>query len=63
MSEDPAASRAELEEALGYSFRTPALLETALRHASFAHARRAAMKSGKPVLLFQLLGRLDDAFC
>lgn len=32
-------------------------------HGSFAAATEAAAKSGKPVLLFQLLGRLDDAFC
>ncbi len=32
-------------------------------HDSFAAAVEAAKSSGKPVLLFQLLGRLDDAFC
>lgn len=32
-------------------------------HASYAAACAAAAESGKPVLLFQLLGRLDDAFC
>ena len=32
-------------------------------HPSFAHAKLAAQASGKPVLLFQLLGRLDDEFC
>lgn len=32
-------------------------------HPSFAAAREASECSGKPVLLFQLLGRLDDQFC
>lgn len=31
--------------------------------ASFAEASAAAKKSGRPVLLFQLLGRLDEQFC
>jgi hypothetical protein len=32
-------------------------------HASFAAACEAAQKSGKPVLLFQMMGKLDDQFC
>jgi hypothetical protein len=32
-------------------------------HADFATARAASAKSGKPVLLFQMLGKLDDQFC
>jgi hypothetical protein len=32
-------------------------------HASFADAASAAQRSGKPVLLFQMLGKLDDQFC
>src|SRR5438128_2200681 len=32
-------------------------------HADFARARAASAKSGKPVLLFQMLGRLDQQFC
>ncbi len=32
-------------------------------HADFAEACRAAARSGKPVLLFQMMGRLDDKFC
>ena len=32
-------------------------------HPSFEEAVRAAGKSGRPVLLFQLLGRLDQEFC
>jgi hypothetical protein len=32
-------------------------------HGSFEDALAAAGASGKPVLLFQLLGRLDDEFC
>ncbi|HUR29348.1 MAG TPA: hypothetical protein VM509_14260 [Planctomycetota bacterium] len=32
-------------------------------HASYDEALRAAAVSHKPVLLFQLLGKLDDALC
>ena len=32
-------------------------------HASFDKAVAAAKKSGKPVLLFQLLGNLNEEFC
>lgn len=32
-------------------------------HADFDAARAAAAKSGKPVLLFQLMGKLDERFC
>jgi hypothetical protein len=32
-------------------------------HADFAAACAAAKSSGKPVLLFQMMGRLDQQFC
>ena len=32
-------------------------------HASFADAQAAAQKSGKPVLLFHMMGQLDRQFC
>lgn len=32
-------------------------------HADFAAACQASAKSGKPVLLFQMMGKLDDQFC
>jgi len=32
-------------------------------HKDFDTACRAAKKSGKPVLLFQMMGKLDDRFC
>ena len=32
-------------------------------HPSLAVACEAAKKSGKPVLLFQMMGKLDDQFC
>lgn len=32
-------------------------------HKDFDAACRAAGKSGKPVLLFQMMGKLDDQFC
>ena len=32
-------------------------------HATFAAACAAAKKSGKPVFLFQMMGKLDEQFC
>jgi hypothetical protein len=32
-------------------------------HKDFAAACAAAQKSGKPVLLFQMMGKLDERFC
>jgi hypothetical protein len=32
-------------------------------HKTFADACTAARKSGKPVLLFQMMGQLDERFC
>jgi hypothetical protein len=32
-------------------------------HPTFADARAAAAKSGKPVLLFHMVGQLDKQFC
>ena len=32
-------------------------------HADLDAARQAARRSGRPVLLFQLLGKLDERFC
>jgi hypothetical protein len=32
-------------------------------HPTFAAACDASHKSGKPVLLFQMMGKLDDKFC
>jgi hypothetical protein len=32
-------------------------------HATFAEACQAAKKSHKPVLLFHMMGKLDDLFC
>jgi hypothetical protein len=32
-------------------------------HGDFATARAAAARSGKPVLVFHLMGNLDDQFC
>ena len=32
-------------------------------HATFVAACEAARKSGKPVLLFQMMGKLDEQFC
>jgi hypothetical protein len=32
-------------------------------HAHFAAAQQAAHESNKPILLFQMMGRLSDKFC
>ena len=32
-------------------------------HTTFAEACAASAKSGKPVMLFQMMGKLDDQFC
>jgi hypothetical protein len=32
-------------------------------HSTFSEACQASAKSGKPVLLFQMLGKLDQEFC
>jgi|SRR6516162_8296917 hypothetical protein len=32
-------------------------------HATFAEACKASAQSGKPVMLFQMMGKLDDQFC
>ena len=32
-------------------------------HADFDSARRAAAESGRPVMLFELFGHLDEALC
>jgi hypothetical protein len=32
-------------------------------HEDFAAARAASERSGKPVMLFQMLGRMDEKFC
>ncbi|MBV9123205.1 MAG: hypothetical protein JO112_07600 [Planctomycetes bacterium] len=32
-------------------------------HATFPEACAASARSGKPVLLFQMMGKLDDQFC
>lgn len=32
-------------------------------HVDFDAARAASAKSGKPVLLFQMMGKLDEQFC
>ncbi|HEY9772356.1 MAG TPA: hypothetical protein V6C81_00950 [Planktothrix sp.] len=32
-------------------------------HSSFDEAKKASASSGKPILLFEMLGNLDDKFC
>ena len=46
------------------SLENPKVLPGFVRwHSSFEAAKTAAKRSGKPILLFQLLGKLDDEFC
>jgi hypothetical protein len=46
------------------TFVNPKVLPGKVRwHKDFDAACQAAKKSGKPVLLFQMMGRLDERFC
>jgi hypothetical protein len=48
----------------GPAFTNPRVQPGKVRwHKDFAAACAAATRSGKPVLLFHLMGRLDDRFC
>ena len=50
--------------ATGKEFVNPKVQPGRVRwHPSLESACEAAKKSGKPVLLFQMMGKLDDQFC
>jgi hypothetical protein len=50
--------------AAGAGFVNPKVQPGKVRwHADYATACRASAQSGKPVLLFQMMGRLDEKFC
>ena len=50
--------------ATGKEFVNPRVRAGDVRwHPSFELACEAAKQSGKPVLLFQMMGKLDDQFC
>jgi len=50
--------------ASGKEFVNPKVLPGKVHwHPSLAETCAAAKKSGKPVLLFQMMGKLDDQFC
>jgi hypothetical protein len=50
--------------ASGKEFINPKVQPGSVRwHSSLAVACAAAKKSGKPVLVFQMMGKLDDQFC
>lgn len=58
----PPAAPTEMEKK-GDDWRNPPVAPGRVRwHRSFALACQAAQRSGKPVLLFQLLGQLDEEF-
>jgi len=46
------------------TFKSPQVAPGKVRwHADFSQACQAAKKSGKPVLLFHMIGKLTDRFC
>jgi len=70
-SEKPPAQSAETQpvrtlvssQTLGKSFNNPKVKAGNVQwHPDFEKACAAAVKSGKPMLLFQLFGRLDEQF-
>jgi hypothetical protein len=57
------ASRSLAAPAAG-GFTNPRVAPGLVRwHDSFAAACEAARRSGRPVLLFQMMGKLDEQFC
>lgn len=59
-----AARPSETPAAAGPGFVNPKVQPGLVHwHASFEAACEAARRSGKPVLLFQMMGRLDQKFC
>lgn len=57
-------SSAEKPSDKAKKFKNPKVAPGAVRwHANFEAACAASRKSGKPVLLFQMMGNLDDQFC
>jgi hypothetical protein len=51
-------------EAKNAAFVNPKVEPGAVKwHATFDDACKASTKSGKPVLLFQMMGKLDEKFC
>jgi hypothetical protein len=58
-----AQSRA-VQAQLGERFVNPKVEPGKVKwHATFEEACQASAKSGKPVMLFQMMGKLDDQFC
>ena len=63
-TEQVVANRSAGVPAAGEPFVNPKVQPGKVRwHADLAEACQAASKSGKPVLLFQMMGRLDEKFC
>jgi hypothetical protein len=63
-TEQVLASRSTTSPAAEQPFVNPKVQPGKVRwHADLAEACQAASKSGKPVLLFQMMGRLDEKFC
>lgn len=62
--EAPAKNLLARSTAAAPPFANPKVTPGKVRwHADFDAACRAAKKSGKPVLLFQMMGNLDEQFC
>ena len=59
-----AARSAVAPQAAGAAFENPKVKPGKVTwHADFATACAASAKSKKPVLLFQMMGKLDDKLC
>ena len=57
-------AKSEDAKAAAKEFENPKVAPGKVKwHADFAAACAASKTSGKPVLLFQMMGKLDDKFC
>jgi hypothetical protein len=62
--EKPTANVVKNSAAAETTFVNPKVEPGAVKwHATLDDACKAAAKSGKPVLLFQMMGKLDEKFC
>jgi hypothetical protein len=58
------AAKTSAADAKGGAFENPKVQPGKVKwHADFEAATKASKQSGKPVLLFQMMGKLDDEFC
>jgi hypothetical protein len=63
-TENVVASSAPAPAKTGDAFVNPKVEPGKVKwHATFDEACQASVKSGKPVMLFQMMGKLDEQFC